>query len=154
MRKLFSVVLAAVLLPMGLAAQKVIPPVKNAPKAEPGVITLDQARTVALGQARQALARRKDPCCVPMNPGKLNVVNAALVTVGGQQAYVVAVETPGVKSSMRVTLSRKTGGVLDVKQGAWSWGVAPAWFKQGLSSPPAEKKGEDTLTVKPRGGQL
>ena len=135
MHKLLPLALAAVLLPVGLVAQKA-PPVRNAPAQVMDArdrITLQDAQGRALARARQEVAKA---CCDKLNAGKLSVVYGALTTVNGQEVYMVAVGTAGVPSHLRLLLDPKSGAVKDVALGAFSWGMAPAYWQQGLSAPP------------------
>ncbi len=147
MHKLLPVVLMAVLLPAGAAAQKV-PPVRNAPtRMEPGVITLDQASNAAVGRVRGDLAAGKlaawgggqgggiKPASVSANKALFNPTGGR----DGKGVYVVAVTAAGATGHVRVLVDPKTGGVLATELSSFQWGVAPAWWQQGLSSPPPAK---------------
>ncbi len=109
MRKLFAVVLAAVLLPAALSAQKV-PPVKNAPvdvKAMP--VQQAQAQTTAVAQVRAALTAGKLSTWRSTGAIRASTVTAAgalFNPTGGKNGtpvWVVGVKAPNAKGHVRVT---------------------------------------------------
>jgi len=171
MRVSLAVVLAAVLLPAGLAAQKV-PPVKNAParvmELKDAPVQQAQATNAALVAVRAQLQRGALAHTWPIKsggaiaPASVKGAGALFNPTGGKNGtpvWVVGVTSPNGKGTVRVFVNAMTGAVVPGAQsasfswGMWDWGMAPTHWKQGLSSP-TEKKGEDTLTVKPSGGEL
>ncbi len=156
MRKLLGAVLVALLIPGALAAQKV-PPVKNAPVAQPAVITLSQAQTTALARVRGDLGPQRLNGGYPFGkgtqPSALKSAGALFNPTGGKNGiYVVGVTAPNATGHVRVLVDAKTGAVISTKVSSFQWGVnAPDWWVKGLDSQPAAKKGEDTLSVKARG---
>ncbi len=147
MRSPFALVLAALLLPVALSAQKV-PPVK---------VSLDQARSAALTQVRGDLAAGKLNAWGGGQGGgikgaNLKAAGALFNPTGGKSVYVLGVTAPNTSGHVRVIVDAATGAVLDTKVSAFQWGVSatPDWWVKGLNAPPAEKKGEDTLSAKAR----
>ena len=146
MRKLPFMAIAALLLPVGAAAQKrdSASGHKAAPAAAPAAgrsvdmrVRISQvgARNVALGETRMALLKGASPCCDRMNSRNLRVAFTGDVIVHWRHLYVVAVETPGMMSHMRVLLDPMTGQVVDLRQGKWLWNLAPEWWRHGLNQP-------------------
>ncbi len=138
MRKLLGAVLTLLLIPVAVAAQK------------PVSITADQARTAALARVRSELAAGKLKAWGAIQPAALQA-RADQVDDIHKQLYVVAVSSPGARGHVRVVVNRSTGAVVSSRLASWDWGNSPGWWAKGLDSAPVEKKGEDTLSVKPKG---
>jgi hypothetical protein len=158
MRKLLPVVLAVVLLPVGVAAQKA--PVKNAPArvmdAKDPAASQAQATAAAVqavrGQLQQGLlrnwpARSDGGGAIP--PASVTVAGALFNPTGGKDGapvWVVGVSSPNGKGTVRVLVNARTGAVVPAGSesasfswGMYDWGAAPAYWRQGLSSPPPAK---------------
>ncbi len=153
MRKLHALVLIALLLPIGAAAQDTPSGERKRP-----TVTEQQARTAAVARVRGDLSAGKLNTWGMgtgggIRPANVTAAGALFNPTGGKNGiYVVGVTAPGAKGHVRVLVDAKSGAVLDTKVGSWSWGATPDWWVKGLNSaPPAAKKGEDTLTVKARG---
>ncbi len=58
----------------------------------------------------------------------------------GQPVYLVAVSAPGGSGHVRVVVDAVKGKVLETQASSWDWGNAPAWWQQGLSSPPPPRR--------------
>ncbi len=146
MRKLLGAVLTLLLIPVAVAAQK------------PVSITADQARTAALARVRSDLAAGTlkawgDEGGRPIRPATL-AARADQVDDIHKHLYVVAVTAPNARGHVRVVMNRSTGAVLSSRLASWDWGNSPSWWAKGLDAAPVEKKGEDTLSAKPKGGDL
>ncbi len=160
MRKLFVVVLAAVLAPAGLAAQKV-PPVKNAPAQVMDVkgmpVQQAQATAAALQAVRGELQKgtfahtwpvKSDGTGGGIPPASVKSAGALFNPTGGKNGtpvWVVGVTSPNGQGTLRVLVDARTGAVVPGAQaasfswGAFEWGEAPAAWRQGLNSPPPAK---------------
>ncbi len=153
MRKLYALVLSALLLPAGAAAQDTPSGERQRP-----AVTEQQARTVAVARVRGDLAAGKLNTWGTGTGGgirsaRVTAAGALFNPTGGKNGlYVVGVTAPGARGHVRVLVDAQSGAVLDTKVSSWSWGVTPDWWVKGLSAPPTEKKGEDTLSVKGRSG--
>lgn len=175
MRRLFGVVAVALLLPAGLSAQKpgatgqvgardcpACAPGEQLGRKVPVFITADQAKSAALARVKSDLAAGTLKAWG--DEGGRTIRAAATLQVKADQVddihrldglYVVAVTSPNARGHVRVVVNRRTGAVVSSKLTSWDWGNSPDWWVKGLSSPPpAEKKGEDTLSVKVRKGAL
>ncbi len=133
MRKLFAVVLAAVVVPGALAAQKV-PPVKNAPVARSGVITLSQAQSAAVARVRSDLAAGKLNAWGGgqgggIRPASVVAAGALFNPTGGKNGtpiWVVGVKAPNAKGYVRVTIDAKTGAAVGgLVADTLDWGSKP-----------------------------
>jgi hypothetical protein len=121
MRKLFAIVLAAVLFPAGLAAQKPVTtaPAKVTVKDMP--IQQAQAQTAALAQVRAALAAGKLGAWRSRSAGG---ISASTLTVAGavwrakdakdpaSGYWFVGVTAPNAKGHVRVEIDAHTGAVV------------------------------------------
>ncbi len=162
MRKLLPVVLTLVLLPVGAAAQKV-PPVKNAPAQVMDVkgVPVSQAQATAAAvqavrgqlQSGSSLAHtwpvKSDGAgggTIP--PASVKSAGALFNPTGGKNGtpvWVVGVNSPNGKGTVRVLIDAQSGAVVPGAQaasfswGAFEWGEAPAQWRQGLNSPPPAK---------------
>ncbi len=58
----------------------------------------------------------------------------------GQPVYVVAVTAPKGSGHVRVVVNAKSGKTLESRMTSRDWGNAPAWWQQGLNSPPPAKR--------------
>ncbi len=162
MRKLFPVVLAAMLLPAALAAQKV-PPVKNAPAQVMDVkgmpVQQAQAMATAVQAVRGELQKGTFAHTWPVKsdgagggtipPASLKSAGALFNPTGGKDGapvWVVGVTSPNGQGTVRVFVDARTGSVVPGAQaasfswGAFQWGVAPAYWQQGLNSPPPARR--------------
>ncbi len=137
MRKLFAVVVAAVLLPAALSAQKV-PPVKNAPARVMDVkgapVQQAQAQTAAVAQVRAALTAGKLKAWGGgqgggLRPSTVTAAGALFNPTGGKNGtpvWVVGVKAPNAKGHVRVTIDAKTGlPVGGLVMDTLDWGSAP-----------------------------
>lgn len=161
MRKLFAVVLAAVLLPAALSAQKV-PPVKNAPAQVLDVkgmpVQQAQAMAAAVQAVRSELGKGTFAHTWPVKsdgagggtipPASVSAQGALFNPTGGKNGtpvWVVGVASPNGQGTLRVIVDARSGAVVAGAQaasfswGAFQWGVAPAHWQQGLNSPPPAK---------------
>ncbi len=162
MRRLFPVVLAAVLLPAALAAQKV-PPVKNAPAQVMDVkgmpVQQAQATATALQAVRGELQKGTFLHTWPIKsdgagggtipPASVKSAGALFNPTGGKNGtpvWVVGVTSANGKGTLRVLVDARTGAVVPGAQaasfswGAFEWGEAPAYWQQGLNSPPPARR--------------
>ncbi len=165
MRLLFPVILAAVLLPAGAAAQKV-PPVKNAPAQVQDVkgqvmdvkgmpVQQAQAINAAVQAVRAELGKGTFAHTWPVKsdgtgggtipPASVKGAGALFNPTGGKNGtpvWVVGVNSANGKGTLRVVVDARTGAVVPGAQvasfswGLFEWGEAPAWFKTGENSPP------------------
>ncbi len=146
MRKSLFLGVVAVLLPATAVCQKV-PPVSPVTKAAPVVrITQTQATTVALAQVRTDLAKGSLQAWAPARsdgggaipPTSVAVAGVVYNATGGTNGiYVVGLTAPNTTGCVRVIVDAGTGAVVGASQIAtWDWGNAPAYWKQGLNSPP------------------
>ncbi len=159
MRRLFAVVLTAVLVPGALAAQKV-PPVKNAPAQVMDVkgmpVQQAQATAAAIQAVRGELQKRTFAHAWPVRsdgggaipPATVKSAGALFNPTGGKNGtpvWVVGVTSPNGTGTLRVVMDARTGAVVPGAQaasfswGAFEWGEAPAYGRQGLNSPPPAK---------------
>lgn len=161
MRKLLAVMLLAVLVPAAAAAQKV-PPVKNAPTAQPGddrpATSQAQAMAAALQAVRGELQKgtllhtwpvKSDGAAgATIPPASVTASGALFNPTGGKNGtpvWVVGVSSPRGQGTLRVLVDARSGAVVAGAQaasfswGAFQWGVAPAYWQQGLNSPPPAK---------------
>ncbi len=165
MRRFFPVALAAVLLPVAVAAQKV-PPVKNAPAQVMDVkgrvldvkdmpVQQAQATNAALQAVRGALQTGTCLHTWPVKsdgagggtipPATVKSAGALFNPTGGKNGtpvWVVGVNSPNGKGTVRVFVDARTGAVVagaeaaSFSWGAFEWGEAPAYWQKGLNSPP------------------
>ena len=159
MRKLLPLVLAAVLLPFGAAAQKV-PAVKNAPIRVLGVkdVPVSQAQATAAavqavrGQLQQGLLKNwpaKSDGGGAIPPASVTGAGALFNPTGGKDGapvWVVGVSSANGKGTVRVLVNARTGAVVPAggesasfSWGMYDWGAAPAYWQRGLNSPPPAK---------------
>ncbi len=161
MRKLCLLALAALLLPAAAAAQKV-PPVKNAPAQVMDVkgMPVQQAQAVnaALQAVRGELGKGTFAHTWPVKsdgaaggtipPASVKNAGALFNPTGGKNGtpvWVVGVSSPNGKGTMRVLVDARSGAVVpgaavaSFSWGAFEWGEAPAYWQQGLNSPPPAK---------------
>ncbi len=136
MGKVLPVVLAAVLLPVGAAAQKV-PPVRNAPtqvmdvKAAP--VQQAQATAAAVTQVRAALTAGKLSAWRgtggAIRPSTVTAAGALFNPTGGKNGtpvWVVGVTAPNAKGYVRVTIDAKTGAAVGgLVADTLDWGSKP-----------------------------
>ncbi len=138
MRKPLAVVLALVLLPAALSAQKV-PPVKNAPAQVMDVkgapVQQAQAQTAAVAQVRTALAAGKLSAWRStggaIRASTVTAAGALFNPTGGKNGtpvWVVGVKAPNAKGHVRVTIDAKTGAMVGggMVMDTLDWGSAPA----------------------------
>ncbi len=132
MRKQVALILAAVLVPVALSAQKV-PPVREAVKAAP-TITQAQAQTAALAQVRTGLAAGKLNAWGGgqgggIRPASITAAGALFNPTGGKNGtpiWIVGVKAPSAKGHVRVTIDAKTGAAVGgLVMDTLDWGSAP-----------------------------
>ncbi len=135
MRRLFPIVLAALLLPAAVAAQKV-PPVKSAPAQVLSVkdmpVQQAQAQTIALAAIRAQLAAGK---LSAWNSSAAGGIRASALNVNGagwrakdakdpaSGYWFVGVAAPNAKGYMRVEIDAHTGAVIGVVKDTGSWSM-------------------------------
>ncbi len=136
MRRFFGIVLAAVLLPAALAAQKV-PPVKNAPAKALDVrdmpVQQAQAEAIALAHVRTSLAAGKlsawnSRATGGIRASTLNVAGAAFREKDAKDPasgyWFVGVTAPNAKGHVRVEIDAHTGAVIGVVIDTLSWSMS------------------------------
>ncbi len=152
MRKAFALALAAVLLPAALSAQKV-PPVKSAP------VQQAQAMATAVQAVRGELQKGTFLHTWPVKsdgagggtipPASVKSAGALFNPTGGKNGtpvWVVGVTSANGKGTLRVLVDARTGAVVagaeaaSFSWGAFEWGEAPAYWQQGLNSPPPARR--------------
>ncbi len=137
MQKLFAVMLAVVLLPLGAAAQDT----PSGERKQP-TVTEQQARTAAVTRVRGDLAAGKLNAWGGGQGGGIRPANVAAAgalfnpTGGKNGIYVVGVTASGAQGHVRVLVDAKSGAVLATQVGSWDWGATPDWWVKGLNSPP------------------
>ena len=154
MRKLFAFLLAVLLLPAALAAQKV-PPVKNAPAAALTAKDIPIQQAQALATAVQAVRAElqkgtfahtwpvKSGARGPIPPASVKGAGALFNPTGGKEGkpiWVVGVSSPIGQGAMRVLVDARTGAVVPgngavAAFGAWDWGNSPDWWLKGYDDP-------------------
>jgi hypothetical protein len=151
MRKWLPLVVAAVLLPAGAAAQK-NPPRAPDVKQAPVKITQAQAVSAALGQVHNDLEKGllKNWKTERSGGGGTTTIPASSLAAAGAlfnptngkdwtPIYVVGISSPNAKGHVRVIVDAATGTVLASAVSSWEWGNAPAWWQQGLNAAPKTK---------------
>lgn len=74
-------------------------------------------------------------------PGRLSSkVMKTIEAWNGQPVYLVAVSAAGGSGHVRVVVDAVRGNVLETQASSWDWGNTPAWWQQGLSSPPPARR--------------
>ncbi len=135
--------LAPIALALGCAsavrAQEPPPKAERPKEVQRAQITQARARDIALARVGGDLQGGSIPAWKGKAPSGLKVVSASSSNLGGRAAYIVAVQMMKSTGIVRVTLNANTGEVLESRADSWDWGNAPAWYKQGLSSPPPAK---------------
>ncbi len=167
MRQLLPLVFLTVLVPAGLAAQKV-PPVKNAPAQVQDVkgqvmdvkgmpVQQAQAINAAIQAVRGELGKGTFAHTWPIKsdgggsipPASVKSAGALFNPTGGKNGtpvWVVGVNSANGKGTLRVVVDARTGAVVPGAQvasfswGAFEWGESPAWFKAGENSPPPARQ--------------
>ncbi len=136
MCKLFPIVLAAVLLPGGAAAQKV-PPVNTTPAQVMDVkgapIQQAQATAAAVAQVRAAVTAGKlgswRRTGGAIRPSTVTAAGALFNPTGGKNGtpvWVVGVTAPNAKGHVRVTIDAKTGAAVGgMVADTLDWGDKP-----------------------------
>ncbi len=144
MRKLFVVVLAALLMPAAVAAQRPATPgeTRMAPKKGPPWIPSDVAANTALTRVRTDLAAGKlrawgDPHVIPA--AGLSAGETRLLKKGGKDGgpiYLVFVTAPKTTGQVRVALNAETGAILNVIHKDWTGRATPDWWVSRLDEDP------------------
>ena len=143
MRGLLLTVLALLLLPAAVAAQRTPPDlgaIKSAPLAR---IAESQAVTTAVSKVRSDLVSEQlitwgGGTGGGIRPSTVAAAGALFNPTGGRAGvYVVPVTAANAKGHVRVVIDGASGQVLSTRLSSWDWGAAPAWWRQGLDASPA-----------------
>ncbi len=146
MRTLLPLVVAAVLLPMGVSAQRNprdLGAIRAAPPAKP--VSQQQATETALAKVRGDVARGELKAWGAgtgggLMPGAVAAPHTLFNPTGGHSGngvYVVEVTAGGARGHVRVVVDARTGAVVSTRLTTWDWGASPDWWKKGASGPPA-----------------